>query len=71
MGYMDSSGTTYFSPPYVNDKLNSINACLTKSIKNNNKMDNIETNDNILKLSKIPIFDKGFSDIPVSKINFL
>lgn len=67
---MDRSGTTYFSPSsYINDTLNSINVCLSKSIKNNNK---IESNKkiNILKLPDKNIFEKEFSDIPVSNINF-
>lgn len=71
MGYMDRSGTTYFSsPPYINDSLNNINLYLSKSIKNNNKMEDIKTNENILKLSNKNI-NKGFSDILVSKNNII
>ncbi|XP_025405025.1 uncharacterized protein LOC112679438 isoform X2 [Sipha flava] len=61
MGYMDRSGTTYFSPsPNINDTLNSINVCLSKSIKNN-----------ILKLPEKNVFEKELSDIPESKEHLL
>lgn len=59
---MDSSGTTYFSPPpYITDALNDINLYLY-----NNK---IETNKNVYKWANSINTGSAFSDILVS-INF-
>lgn len=62
---MDSSGTTYFSPPpYITDALNDINLYLY-----NNRIDKIETNKNVYKWTNNTNSGSEFSDVLVS-INF-
>lgn len=48
IGQMDSSGTTYYSPPpFFTNTLNDINLYLPNSTKNNNEVVNIFTNENV------------------------
>jgi len=48
IGYMDSSGTTYFSPPsYITNTLNDINLCLANTVNYNNRIEKIEMNENV------------------------
>lgn len=48
IGYMDSSGTTYFSPPsYITNTLNDINLCLVNSVNYDHRIEKIETNENL------------------------
>ncbi|CAI6360832.1 unnamed protein product [Macrosiphum euphorbiae] len=48
VGYMDSSGTTYFSPPsYITNTLNDINLYLANTVNYNNKIEKMEMNENV------------------------
>lgn len=68
MGYMDSSGTTYFSPPtYIADTLNDINLYLSNSIKNN-RITNFEANEKFFKWENNAVPNDEFSDVMV-KLN--
>ncbi|KAL4089521.1 hypothetical protein QTP88_024542 [Uroleucon formosanum] len=48
IGYMDSSGTTYYSPPsYITNTLNDINLYLANTVNYNNRIDKMEMNENV------------------------
>lgn len=65
---MDSSGTTYFTPPtFIADTLNDINLYLSNSIKNNNRIKNFEANEKFYKWENV-ISNHDFSDAIVKNI---
>lgn len=48
VGYMDSSGTTYFSPPsFITNTLNDINLYLSNTVSYNNMIENIDVKENV------------------------
>ncbi|XP_015367821.1 PREDICTED: uncharacterized protein LOC107164491 [Diuraphis noxia] len=48
LGYMDSSGTTYYSPPsYITNSLNDINSYLANTVNYNNRIEKMEINENV------------------------
>jgi len=72
IGYMDSSGTTYFSPPsYVTNTLNDINLCLVNSVNYDHRIEKIETNENLRNWTNNTFSGSEFPVNQVNKINYL
>lgn len=69
MGFMDSSGTTYFSLPYCTEPLNERNVGLPISFKNKNTTKQIDMDESISRRLNNTTFDSEFSNIVVNKIN--
>lgn len=64
---MDSSGTTYFSPPpYITDTLTNIDLYLPDIIKNNDNIEKTKENVNVNKWANNNTFENEFLDALVS-----
>ncbi|XP_026818822.1 uncharacterized protein LOC113557478 isoform X1 [Rhopalosiphum maidis] len=64
IGYMDSSGTTYFSPPsYITDTLNDINLYLANTVNYDHRIEKIGINENVCNWTKNTF---SGSDFPVT-----
>lgn len=63
VGYMDVSGTTYFSPPpYITDTLNDINLYLSHRVNNNIT----QLNESTYNRTNNTVCDNEFSNTKVS-----
>lgn len=67
---MDSSGTTYFSPPsYITNTLNDINLYLANTVNYNNKIEKMEMNENVCNWTNNTFSGTEFTTTLVSIIN--
>lgn len=67
---MDSSGTTYYSPPsYVTNTLNDINSYLANTVNYNNRIENMEINENVCNWTNNTFAGTDFPFNLVSKFN--
>jgi len=70
IGYMDSSGTTYFSPPsYITNTLNDINLYLANTVNYNNRIEKMEMNENVSNWTNNTFSGTEFPTTLVNKIN--
>lgn len=67
---MDSSGTTYFSPPsYITNTLNDINLYLANTVSYNNRIEKLEMNANACNWTNNTFSGTEFPFTLVSKMN--
>jgi len=67
---MDSSGTTYYSPPsYVTNTLNDINSYLANTVSYNNRIEKMGINENVCNWRNNTFSGTDFPFTLVSKIN--